>query len=153
MLEDRFPRMVALAANRNASVTEYWSKHGWNINWRREIRGGVELSQHSLLMSCIQIICISLDQDTWPRKFGDEESFTVRYVRNSLDISRLPFASMATRWCKTLPIKVKVFVWRAILNRLPTRTNLDRQGIDIDSLLCPCCSSNEEDSNHVFFCV
>ena len=58
---------------------------------------------------------------------------------------------MATRWCKILSIKVNVFLWRAILNRLPTRTNLDRRRIEIDSLLCPCCSSNVEDSNHVFF--
>ncbi|PWA92433.1 RNA-directed DNA polymerase, eukaryota [Artemisia annua] len=143
--------MVGLASNRNACVSEYWSSQRWNINWRREIRGGAELSQNSQLMSCIQIMCTNLDQDTWQWKFGDEESVTMRYVRYSLDVSRFPFASIATRWCKILPIKVNVFVWRAMLNRLPTHTSLDHRGIDIESLMCPCCNNNVEDSNHVFF--
>ncbi|GKA75683.1 RNA-directed DNA polymerase, eukaryota, partial [Tanacetum coccineum] len=135
----------------NALVFEYWCSQGWNIIWRREIRGGVELSQHTQLMSCIQAIRINLDQDVWQWKFDDEESFTVRSVRNSLDITRLLFASTVTRWCKILSIKVNVFVWRAMLNRLPTRINLDRRGIDMDSLLCPCCNTIVEDSNHVFY--
>ncbi|PWA89793.1 RNA-directed DNA polymerase, eukaryota [Artemisia annua] len=89
--------------------------------------------------------------DAWEWDFGDEESVTVRYVRCSLEVSRLSFASMATHWCKILPIKVNVFVWRAMLNRLPTCTSLGRRGIDIESLLCQCCNNNVEDSNHVFF--
>ncbi|GKA25333.1 RNA-directed DNA polymerase, eukaryota [Tanacetum coccineum] len=124
-LEDRFPRMATLASDRNASVNEYWSSQGWNIIWRREIREGVELSQHFQLMSCIQVIRINLDQDVWQWKFDDEESFTIRTVN--------------------------VFAWRAMRNQLPTRTSLDTRGIDIDSLLCPFCNSNMEDSNHVFF--
>ncbi|PWA59568.1 reverse transcriptase zinc-binding domain-containing protein [Artemisia annua] len=96
---------------------------------------------------------INLVQDAWQWKFGDEEFFTVRYVRYSLDVSHLPFASIATHWCKILPIKVNMLVWRAMLNHLPTRSSLDHRGIDIESLLCPCCNNNVEDSNHVFLLV
>ncbi|GKE48453.1 reverse transcriptase domain, reverse transcriptase zinc-binding domain protein, partial [Tanacetum coccineum] len=32
---------------------------------------------------------------------------------------------------------VNVFAWRALLGRLPVRTELDKKGIDLDSLLCP----------------
>ncbi|GJS60505.1 RNA-directed DNA polymerase, eukaryota [Tanacetum coccineum] len=143
--------MATLASDRNAYVIEYWSSQGWNIIWRREIRGGIELFQHTQLMSCIQVIRINSDQDVWQWKFADEESFTVRSVRNSLDVIRLPFSSTATRWCKILPMKVNVFVWRVMLNRLPTRLNLDRRGIDMDSLICPCCNSIVKDNNHVFY--
>ncbi|GJZ22858.1 RNA-directed DNA polymerase, eukaryota [Tanacetum coccineum] len=125
-LEDRFPRMASLAYDRNASVIEYSSSQGWNISWR-------------------------LGGERFEWKFDDEESFMVRTIRNSLDVSRLPFASMATRWCKILPIKVNVFVWRAMLNRLPTHASLDSRGIDIDSLLCSGCNINVEDINHVFY--
>ena len=38
-----------------------------------------------------------------------------------------------------------------MLNRLPTHSSLDHRGIDIESLLCPCCNNNVEDSNRVFF--
>ncbi|PWA63235.1 ribonuclease H protein [Artemisia annua] len=67
---------------------------GWNINWRREIRGGAELSQHSQLMSCIQNMCTNLDQDTWQWKFGDEESFTVR-IAMWLDLHIPEFVNIA----------------------------------------------------------
>ncbi|GKG33562.1 hypothetical protein Tco_0433721, partial [Tanacetum coccineum] len=30
-LEATYPRLVALASNRNAFVSDYWSMHGWNI--------------------------------------------------------------------------------------------------------------------------
>ncbi|GKA71395.1 RNA-directed DNA polymerase, eukaryota, partial [Tanacetum coccineum] len=37
------------------------------------------------------------------------------------------------------------------LNKLPSRVNLDRKGIDMDSVLCPICCSDVETVNHVFF--
>ncbi|GJW06731.1 RNA-directed DNA polymerase, eukaryota, reverse transcriptase zinc-binding domain protein [Tanacetum coccineum] len=37
------------------------------------------------------------------------------------------------------------------LNKLPSRVNLDRKGIDMDSVLCPICCSDVESVNHVFF--
>ncbi|GKC16200.1 RNA-directed DNA polymerase, eukaryota [Tanacetum coccineum] len=99
----------------------------------------------------LAVIRINLDQYVWQWKFDDEESFTVRSVRNSLDVTRLPFTNTATRWCKIIPIKVNVFVWRVMLNRLPTRTNLDHRGIDMDSILFPSCNTVAENSNHMFF--
>ncbi|GJV63560.1 RNA-directed DNA polymerase, eukaryota, reverse transcriptase zinc-binding domain protein [Tanacetum coccineum] len=37
------------------------------------------------------------------------------------------------------------------LNRLPSRVNLDRKGIDIGSILCPNCLEDIETVNHIFF--
>ncbi|GJR12603.1 RNA-directed DNA polymerase, eukaryota [Tanacetum coccineum] len=53
-----------------------------------------------------------------------------------------------------IPIKVNVFLWRAMLNKLPSRVNLDRRGIDVDSILSPICLGDLETVNHSFFnCV
>ncbi|GKE35585.1 RNA-directed DNA polymerase, eukaryota, partial [Tanacetum coccineum] len=150
-LEATYPRLVTLASNRNAFVSDYWSMHGWNISWRRDIRGGVKQSQYDQLMACLQVIHINLEQGVWQWEFDNEETFTVRLVRKSLDVKRLSGHTWVTRWCNIIPIKVNVFVWRNFLNRLPTRINLDRHGIDIDSILCPCCNNNVEDISHVFF--
>nr|GEU37706.1 RNA-directed DNA polymerase, eukaryota [Tanacetum cinerariifolium] len=40
---------------------------------------------------------------------------------------------------------------RLSLNKLPSRVNLDRRGIDVDSLLCPICHEDVEMVNHIFF--
>nr|GEU95546.1 RNA-directed DNA polymerase, eukaryota, reverse transcriptase zinc-binding domain protein [Tanacetum cinerariifolium] len=125
-----------------------------SIVWASIVKALMELHKRDFIpYSAIRrkAIRINSDQDVCQWKFTDEESFKVRYVRNSLDVIRLSFSSTATRWCKILPIKVNVFVWRAMLKRLPTRLNLDRRGIDTNSLLCPCCNSIVENSNHVFY--
>ena len=53
-----------------------------------------------------------------------------------------------------MPIKVNIFAWRVRLNRLPSRVNLVARGVDVDSVICPCCEEEEEDINHLLFrCV
>ncbi|GJW51804.1 RNA-directed DNA polymerase, eukaryota [Tanacetum coccineum] len=81
---------------------------------------------------------------------GDGE-FRVKEVRNFLDNLFLPSHLESTRWVKYIPIKVNVFAWRARRNYLPTRANLNRRGIILDSSMCPLCQSDEEDINHVLF--
>ncbi|GKB69459.1 RNA-directed DNA polymerase, eukaryota, partial [Tanacetum coccineum] len=56
-----------------------------------------------------------------------------------------------SRWIKYIPIKVNIFAWRARQDCLPTRVNLIRRGITIESSLCPVCSVCEEDVCHIFF--
>jgi len=41
-------------------------------------------------------------------------------------------------------------VWRAFLNRLPTRTNLVRRGVHLTNILCPMCNKYDETVNHLF---
>ncbi|GJS28078.1 RNA-directed DNA polymerase, eukaryota [Tanacetum coccineum] len=60
-------------------------------------------------------------------------------------------SDVATRWVKFIPIKVNVFSWRARRDRLPTRVNLSRRGVLLDSHLCPLCNAAMEDVQHVFF--
>ncbi|GJW35020.1 RNA-directed DNA polymerase, eukaryota [Tanacetum coccineum] len=65
--------------------------------------------------------------------------FRVKDIRSSIDSILLPSDAISTRWVKYVPIKINVFVWRARLDRLPTRVNLDHRGVIIDSVLCPLC--------------
>ncbi|GJY27091.1 RNA-directed DNA polymerase, eukaryota [Tanacetum coccineum] len=63
----------------------------------------------------------------------------------------LPSSALATRWVKCIPIKINIFIWRARLDRLPTRSNLANRGVVLDSLLCPICGSVPEDASHFLF--
>ncbi|GKA61680.1 putative RNA-directed DNA polymerase, eukaryota, reverse transcriptase zinc-binding domain protein [Tanacetum coccineum] len=51
-------------------------------------------------------------------------------------------------WNSLVPRKVNIYVWRASLNRLPTRVNLDLRGINMASNLCPFCDTCVEDIEH-----
>ncbi|GJY61611.1 RNA-directed DNA polymerase, eukaryota, reverse transcriptase zinc-binding domain protein [Tanacetum coccineum] len=53
-----------------------------------------------------------------------------------------------TLWNKLVPKKVNIFVWRARKCRLPVRVELDRRGIDLDSVLCASCNDSVESCAH-----
>ena len=53
-----------------------------------------------------------------------------------------------TTWLNVVPKKVCIFVWRARLGRLSVRSELDKRGIDLDSIICPRCESEEETIDH-----
>ncbi|GJZ30199.1 RNA-directed DNA polymerase, eukaryota [Tanacetum coccineum] len=52
---------------------------------------------------------------------------------------------------KYVPIKVNVMAWKIKLDAIPTRINMSRRGIDLDSLSCPICECGIESVGHLFF--
>ncbi|GKA44115.1 RNA-directed DNA polymerase, eukaryota, partial [Tanacetum coccineum] len=63
----------------------------------------------------------------------------------------LPNVSTKTRWTNIVPIKINVHAWKVKLDCLPTRSNISRQGIEINSILCPSCGVAVESTSHIFF--
>ncbi|GJX26894.1 RNA-directed DNA polymerase, eukaryota [Tanacetum coccineum] len=53
-------------------------------------------------------------------------------------------------WIKLFD-KINVFAWKVYLDRLPSRENLIRRGIQVPSLSCPICNSAHEDLSHLLF--
>ncbi|GJY19607.1 RNA-directed DNA polymerase, eukaryota [Tanacetum coccineum] len=89
------------------------------------------------------------DRWIWPKEGSCE--FFVAFARRLIDDRRLPNVSTKTRWIKVVPIKVNVHAWKVKLDRLPTRLNISRRGMDIDSILCPSYGVTVESVSHVFF--
>ncbi|GJR88341.1 RNA-directed DNA polymerase, eukaryota, reverse transcriptase zinc-binding domain protein [Tanacetum coccineum] len=97
------------------------------------------------------LLTLSLRRDSWIWSLDISKGYTVASARRLIDSSILDVSLNATRWNQAIPIKVNVFLWRLALNKLPSRVNLDKKGIDVDSLLCPICNDDVETVNHVFF--
>lgn len=54
-------------------------------------------------------------------------------------------------WHKHVPLKISIFAWRLLLNRLPTRLNLVDRGIIIDVVAgCLTGCDGTETSQHLF---
>ncbi|GJT14959.1 RNA-directed DNA polymerase, eukaryota [Tanacetum coccineum] len=77
--------------------------------------------------------------------------FSVASVRNLIDGITLPEVLTKTRWIKEVPIKINVHAWKVKIDCLPTRLNISRRGMDIDSILCPMCGTVVESTRHLFF--
>ncbi|GKA96706.1 RNA-directed DNA polymerase, eukaryota [Tanacetum coccineum] len=150
-LSERFPRLFALENNKQISIASKWGEPSLDSSFRRPIRGGVKQQQWSELLSFPGTISFSSLPDRWVCDLNGDGVFSVKHIRSRIDDLLLPSVGFETRWVKFIPIKVNIFVWRARLDRLPTRCNLSDRGVPLNSMLCPLCGSENEDSPHVFF--
>ncbi|GKD34056.1 RNA-directed DNA polymerase, eukaryota [Tanacetum coccineum] len=145
-----FPRLYALENNKECSVAV---KMQGEIDsfFRRHVRGGVETQQLENIQDLVRSKVLSNVDDRWAWDLNRGGDFCVKDARDLVDEVLLPKENVATRWIKTIPIKVNVFAWKLHLDRLPTRSNLLKRGIQVQSSLCPICNVLQEDTSHLFF--
>ncbi|GKD04244.1 hypothetical protein Tco_1179218 [Tanacetum coccineum] len=93
-------------------------------SFRRVIRGGIESTQLSDIMSILGSVILSSNEDRYFWDLNGDGDFRVKDVRNLIDETFLPKDVSPTRWVKSIPIKVNIFAWKVSLDRLPTRFNL-----------------------------
>nr|GEW30841.1 hypothetical protein [Tanacetum cinerariifolium] len=96
-------------------------------------------------------VTLSASKDRWICDLNGDGVFRVKDVCTILDDMFLSSAADATRWVTYIPIKINIFAWRARFDRLPTRSNLVRRGVVLDSFLCSLCGLVPEDIHHVLF--
>nr|GEZ92023.1 RNA-directed DNA polymerase, eukaryota [Tanacetum cinerariifolium] len=149
LLKDLFPRVYALEKCKKASVCTRLMDLESSL--RRSIRGGVEQSQFNDLSEFIGDIILTSQTDRYVWSLGSLGDYSVASMRKVIDDNRSPNVFTSTRWVKCMPIKVNVFAWKVKMDALPTRFNISRRGMDIDSILCPICENGAESSSHLFF--
>ncbi|GJZ96150.1 RNA-directed DNA polymerase, eukaryota [Tanacetum coccineum] len=147
---NEFPRLFVLELNKSISVAEKL-QHLVDTSFRRSVRGGSESAQLESLSELIEGVILSNSRDHWFWDMNGSGTYRVKDVRNMLDDFFLPKDEVASRWLPHLSIKLNVFAWRLYLDRLPTKSNLIRRGIQVGSPICPNCISYDEDVPHIFF--
>ncbi|GJY97028.1 RNA-directed DNA polymerase, eukaryota [Tanacetum coccineum] len=148
-----FPRLYALENEKDSTVAVKM-QDSIALSFRRSVRGGAETQQLESLQDLIGSKVLSNVQDRWVWDLNGEGNFCVKDARDLLDEVFLPKENVVTRWIKSIPIKINVFAWKLHLDRIPTRINLDRRGVQVPYILCPVCNDAHEDTSHLFFsCV
>nr|GEY38241.1 RNA-directed DNA polymerase, eukaryota [Tanacetum cinerariifolium] len=132
----KFPQLYALELDKDASVAVKLSAHV-DISFRRRARGGLEQHLMAEMQSMLDLISLSNSSDRWFCDLSSDGIFRVKEVRNFIDDLFLPSHPDSTRWVKSIPIKINIFTWRARRDCLPTRANLVRRGVRLESPLCP----------------
>lgn len=55
-------------------------------------------------------------------------------------------------WSVKVPLKISIFAWKAVMNKIPTKENLIKRGVVInDSMNYPLCNMDIDSSRHLFF--
>nr|GEY25873.1 RNA-directed DNA polymerase, eukaryota, reverse transcriptase zinc-binding domain protein [Tanacetum cinerariifolium] len=117
----------------------------WGLGWElgmKDTTCGRALDDISALNTVIGNLTLSNDvaySDSWTRSMDGSGKFTVRTLVNYIQNLTLADYDLGEHhvWNSWIPRKVNTCVWRASLNRLPTRTKLLNHGINIPFILCP----------------
>ncbi|GJY10330.1 hypothetical protein Tco_0378515 [Tanacetum coccineum] len=113
-LRHMFPRIYALEGNKICTVADKLQS-SVALSLRRTVRGGVEAHQLDLLQKLIETTILTNLEDIWVWDLNGEGVFRVKDARMLLDERFLPKDSTATRWVKSIPIKINVFAWKVYL--------------------------------------
>ncbi|KAJ9560268.1 hypothetical protein OSB04_005428 [Centaurea solstitialis] len=119
--------------------------------WRRALRGGREENEKKNLERICENLPVNEVGRGWTWGLTSNGIFTVASLREALDDMTLRRCGLPTIWINTVPIKVRICYWRARLGRLPTKINLVKRRMGIESDLCVMCNDERETGNHIFF--
>ncbi|XP_071726921.1 uncharacterized protein [Rutidosis leptorrhynchoides] len=154
IFKDRFQRLFRLEKEQNATVFDrirrVEDKLTFSWNWSRELSGRLvgELQNLSDLIS--QQFFNGKEQDSWAWSLSTNGILTTKVLSSLIEDSILPSGSTIVKTFrnKLVPSKVEFFVWRTRRKRIPVRVELDKRGIDLDSVRCPVCDEDIETVEH-----
>ncbi|GJU56973.1 RNA-directed DNA polymerase, eukaryota [Tanacetum coccineum] len=146
-----FPRVFALESNKDITLADKLAHEDIGRSFRRCPRGGVEAQQFTSLLENLEGVTLPQMHDRWVWSLTGSGEFSVASARRYIDDHMLPDVSSKTTWLKVVPIKINVHAWKVKLDSFPTRFNLSRRGLDIQSILCPICGKAAETTSHIFF--
>ncbi|GKB80764.1 reverse transcriptase domain, reverse transcriptase zinc-binding domain protein [Tanacetum coccineum] len=140
-------RKDSRAADQGKWVNNEWC---WEWEWVRELRGRVGRDFEDLVGLLQNVVISNNCKDRWKWLLQEDGDFTVKGLSKMIEEKTLRIENdgQETLWNKCVPKKVNIFVWRALKGRLPVREELDKRGVDLDSILCLCCASAVDSCNH-----
>ncbi|XP_035830968.1 uncharacterized protein LOC110867106 [Helianthus annuus] len=89
-------------------------------------------------------------KDKWLWGADVKDSFTVAMVKQLYREDNEVGRDHKMRWESWVPSTVNIFVWRAEMDRIPTKAALIRRRINIQDGACALCGFGEEDVMHLF---
>ncbi|XP_071739916.1 uncharacterized protein [Rutidosis leptorrhynchoides] len=94
-------------------------------------------------------------RDVWFWKLATNGKFKTKILARLIDENTIMENRFREETFKNNLVsgKVGIFIWRVLKNRLPTHIELDKRGIDLDSVRCPLCDDGLESIDHaLLFC-
>ncbi|GJZ26721.1 RNA-directed DNA polymerase, eukaryota [Tanacetum coccineum] len=153
-LMDVFPRLFALENYKDYTVKDRWAYDNgvWEGSWSWRVSPrGRALDDLSSLLSLINHLSLSSnDCDRWFWSGDASGKLKVKSLSTSIQNICLGASARGVHhiWNSWIPKKVNICVWRASLNRLPTRSNLANRGLILSSTCCPFCDDAQDEITH-----
>ncbi|XP_022024308.1 uncharacterized protein LOC110924624 [Helianthus annuus] len=151
-LKDRFLNLFTLERQKHVVVAAHYCKLETSFmikwDWRRAPDSTAVVNERAELEDLLPDLVLNDKEDEWEWNDNRNKEFTVaetkRWLRGSVNNDQFGF-----QWSKWVPSKCNVFMWRAFLDRLPTKVALTRRNIHVENIMCAWCDSKEESVGHL----
>ncbi|XP_071688811.1 uncharacterized protein [Rutidosis leptorrhynchoides] len=146
-LKQDFPRLFRLEVDNLMSVNErvIMDSGKFHCTWKqkRQLTGRLNGELQKLEDRVKSIESLREGDSKWVFKPSGKVVYSSRVIASIFDDLFLEGNSNEPETLRNnfLPLKLGIFVWRAIKNRLPTRVELEKRGVAIDTSSCPLCGT------------
>ena len=153
----RFRRLFDLAENKTIMVANFFSlglaREGEGWRWRRRLWAWEEDMLEECRALLFDVLLVPNVSNKWVWRPDIADGYSVRCAYDLLlncDTSQMN-KSLELVWHKQVLLKVMVFAWQLIRDRLPTKANLAMRGvISADDILCVSGCGHVETVEHLF---
>jgi len=154
---ERYSRLFDLSENKTIIVVNLFSvssDHWGDVwRWRRRLWAWEEEMVAECRALLLDVSLYPNISDRWVWLQDPPAGYTDRGAYDLLTTQETPMVEPATElvWHNQVPLKVSVFAWRLVLDRLPTKSNLVARGVlssDMASCIAGC--GLFETSQHLF---
>ncbi|CAJ2679133.1 unnamed protein product [Trifolium pratense] len=131
----RFGRLFELAETKSCMVAEMfalgWGEGGEAWVWRRQLRAWEEEMLGECQSLLLNIFLQAHSFDRWQWRPDPDTGYSVRgaYQLLTSHVSVTMDEADKLIWHPQIPLKVSIFVWRLLRDRLPTKVNLVTRGV------------------------
>ncbi|KAI3506473.1 hypothetical protein L1887_28832 [Cichorium endivia] len=151
-LKSKFPMLYNLESRKRSTVADRVSGVGFVWDRDTNLLSSDQLSELHQLRRLLGSCCLVDEPDQWICPWSPDGKFHVDIIRSRLDniaSSRSSIDGPFIEWIPEVPTKVLSCIWKANLDRLPTKVELEKRGISLDSTLCVHCINGVDASDHI----
>lgn len=141
--------LYKLARNPSCRVVDCWEDGSWGVNFRRCLT----IQQHDSWLGLLSLLkdCSLTDNrfDSVHWALEKKKHFTTKSLYRFLTNRGFGNRVAGFVWRSKVPLKIKVFLWQILNNKLQVANNLVKRGWKGSSRCCLCYC--DENIDHIFF--
>jgi len=122
-LKTIFPKMCDYCRNKNSLVSECNTNGHWKFDFTRTF-GSEEMQDWGELLDKLKDVTLGAEKDLVIWKLERLGHFTTRSLYRWMSFKGMKNKRAEKIWRSKLPMKLKVFLWLTIQDRLPTKTKM-----------------------------
>ncbi|KAJ0812657.1 putative RNA-directed DNA polymerase [Helianthus annuus] len=152
-LKLKFPSLFRMEAEKKYYVVDRVKSNGSGLeflwHWKSNLYDSALLSDLLQLRNILKSVQFFNRKDKWRWSPNSEGIFSVKSVKRLCYSDRVVSHNFVMDWCDWIPDKCNIHMWRAEMEKIPTKVALRKRNILQGDPNYPLCSSADESAEHL----